>query len=92
MEIKVSDLLAKLLEAGIPVFGVSSSGRFDFYDDATAEQRALAQTIFDNYDQAAVDAEKEVTPPLPTAQEILAATDLDTLKALLIRLLPLAPS
>lgn len=84
--INVTDAISKMLEAGLPVIGMASNGRIDFDESATDLQRLQAEEFLKNYDQSAVDAEKEVVVP-PTKEEILAVADLDEIKTLFIRLL-----
>ena len=38
-----------MVNAGIPVSGVSSDGRIDFRPEATEAQRTLARSIYDNW-------------------------------------------
>ena len=56
--IKPSDLHQALLNAGIPIDGVSSAGRIDFKPEATQQQRDEAATILASYDQATVDQQR----------------------------------
>lgn len=42
--------LAQSIQAVCPIDGVSSDGRIDFRPEATTEQRAAAQSIFDSWD------------------------------------------
>lgn len=48
-QINVGKLTHELLTAGIPVHGCASDGRIDFKDEATAEQKARAETIKANH-------------------------------------------
>jgi hypothetical protein len=68
--IKPIDLHDRLEALGIPIFGVSSTGRIDFKPEATPEQIAQAQTFLEGYDQAAVDQQQNAlkTAVLTTAQ------------------------
>lgn len=45
-----TQLEKKLLEAGVPIIGCSSTGRIDFKDTATPQQIATAQTILATFD------------------------------------------
>ena len=62
--IQVGEVHQKILDAGIPIFGVASADgkvitRIDFAPEATDAQRKQAQIIALSHDQAAEDAAKE---------------------------------
>lgn len=83
-DFNAADLITKMQEAGLPVVGVASDGRIDFEDGATELHKLLAEEFFNNYDQAAVDAEKVVVLP-PTEEDVRNATNIEELKTLFIR-------
>ncbi len=55
-EINVTKLHGELEKAGIPIEGVSSSGRIDFLPTATDEQKAQAAAILAAHDPVDYDA------------------------------------
>ncbi|MBL8145815.1 MAG: hypothetical protein JNL34_05455 [Anaerolineae bacterium] len=62
--IQVAQVHQKILDAGIPIFGVASADgktitRIDFAPEASEAQRKQAQIIALSHDQAAEDAAKE---------------------------------
>jgi len=87
-KIIVADLHQKLIEAGLPVESVAldrpgkKGVSIDFQQEATAEQKALAEQIVKDYDQDAVDALK---PKPVTLDDITNAKTVNELKALMIR-------
>lgn len=68
----VAKLDAELRAAGIPIHGCSSSGRVDFRDEATPEQRALAAQIVSAHDPAPSYAERRAAE-YPSADALVVA-------------------
>lgn len=78
-----AEVLSRLLDAGVPVDGVSADGRIDFTETATKQQREAAAALI-----AGLDAEE---PPVKnvevTKEEILQAKTIDDLKTILTKLI-----
>ena len=49
MKHNINKLYRELVAAGIPIYGCSADGTISFTDEATAEQKATAETILSNH-------------------------------------------
>jgi hypothetical protein len=58
MSFDVIDVTRKLIDAGLPVVGVTSEGRIDFTEGATQEQVDQAYALLASHDQAAIDRKR----------------------------------
>jgi hypothetical protein len=62
----------ELKEAGIPIVGVAATGRVDFAEEATDEQKKLAQEVLAQHDPTSEPTVKEQYAELRTLEEKVA--------------------
>jgi hypothetical protein len=61
----INKLTSELNNAEIPIHGCASDGRIDFKDEATEEQKALAETIKTNHNPIwYVEQRRNAYPPI----------------------------